>query len=110
MRVIMIAATTLCGRINPAPLGSVRDRRFLEKMRDSTDASLMGSGTLRRENPEMRGTAGLSKHRLRVFITQSGDIPVDGATAPAGLEVLHVDAVGEHPQQRCVALRFVSQA
>ncbi len=78
MRVIMIAATTLCGRISPAPLGSVYDRRLLEKMRDSTDASLMGSGTLRRENPEMRGTDGLSEKRLRAFITHSGDVPLEG--------------------------------
>lgn len=78
MKVIMIAATTLCGRISPAPLGSDLDRKLLESMRDRTDASLMGSGTLRKENPEMRGTGGISTSRLRSFITRNGDIPVQG--------------------------------
>jgi len=76
MKVIMIAATTLCGRISPAPLGSALDRRFLEQMRDETDASLMGSGTLRHADPEMRGTGGNLQQRLRAFITFSGDIPL----------------------------------
>ena len=78
MKVIMVAATTLCGRISPAPLGSVHDRQFLEKMRDETDASLMGSGTLRRQNPEMRGRKGVNKQRIRAFITLAADIPVAG--------------------------------
>ncbi|MFH1216075.1 MAG: RibD family protein [Pseudomonadota bacterium] len=74
----MIGAMTLCGRISPAPLGSPVDRRFLESMRDGTDASLMGSNTLRHGNPEMRGSdSGLSR-RLRAFITMSGDIPIEG--------------------------------
>lgn len=78
MKVIMIAAATLCGRISPAPLGSALDRRFLEQMRDETDASLMGSATLRHADPEMRGTGGILPQRLRAFITCSGDIPVQG--------------------------------
>ncbi|MCB2183691.1 MAG: RibD family protein [Desulfobulbaceae bacterium] len=78
MKVILIAAITLCGRISPAPLGSLLDRSFLEEMRDKTDASLMGNGTLRRENPEMRGTGHKGANRLRSFITLSGDIPVQG--------------------------------
>ncbi|MBU0965492.1 MAG: RibD family protein [Proteobacteria bacterium] len=89
MKVIMIAATTLCGRISPAPLGSELDRRFLERMRDETDASLMGSGTLRHADPEMRGTGGNLQQRLRAFITFSGDIPLQGkkvfASGPAPL-------------------------
>lgn len=78
MKVIMIAATTVCGRISPAPLGSELDRRFLEQMRDETDASLMGSATLRHADPEMRGTGENPPQRLRAFITLSGDIPAQG--------------------------------
>ena len=78
MRVILIAATTLCGRISPAPLGSALDRRFLEKMRDQTDASLMGSGTLRRDDPEMRGQSGVNPSRIRAFISHSGNISPEG--------------------------------
>jgi len=89
VKVIIIAAITLCGRISPAPLGSELDRRFLEQMRDETDASLMGSGTLRHADPEMRGTGGILPQRLRAFITCSGDIPVQGkkvfARGPAPL-------------------------
>ncbi|MBI5557807.1 MAG: RibD family protein [Deltaproteobacteria bacterium] len=76
VRVIMIAAITLCGRISPAPVGSGLDRRFLEKMRDESDASLMGCGTLRRDNPEMRGSGEGWRHRLRAFITASGHVPL----------------------------------
>lgn len=76
-KVIMIAAMTLCGRISPAPLGSAVDRRFLEAVRDKTDASLMGGNTLRHGDPEMRGSV-CGRHRLRALITMSGDIPVAG--------------------------------
>lgn len=78
MKVIMIAATTVCGRISPAPLGSELDRRFLEQMRDATDASLMGSATLRHADPEMRGADENRPLRLRAFITLSGNIPGQG--------------------------------
>ncbi len=78
MKIIMIAASTVCGRISPVPLGSDLDRRFLEEMRDNTDASLMGSGTLRRENPQMGGVDGVREGRLRAFITYSGMIPLHG--------------------------------
>lgn len=76
MRVIMIGATTICGRISPAGFGSSLDRALLEKLRDETDAGLMGAGTLRAEDPEMRGSgrAFLPK-RLRAIITRSGTIP-----------------------------------
>jgi len=33
MKVILIAAITLCGRISPATMGSPEDRRLLERMR-----------------------------------------------------------------------------
>ncbi|MFZ5765477.1 MAG: RibD family protein [Thermodesulfobacteriota bacterium] len=77
-KVIIIAAMTVCGRIGPALPGSASDRRFLETMRDATDASLMGANTLRRENPEMRGSGGGFGRRLRGVITLSGDLPLLG--------------------------------
>ncbi|MFZ5760188.1 MAG: RibD family protein [Thermodesulfobacteriota bacterium] len=77
-KVIIIAAMTLCGRIGPALPGSAADRRFLETMRDATDASLMGAGTLRQGNPEMRGRGGSCGRRLRGIITRSGDLPMAG--------------------------------
>lgn len=75
MKVTMIAATTLCGRISPAPLGSRQDRLLLEEMRDATGASLMGGGTLRQADPVMAGTTGVDPRRIRAFVTLSGDIP-----------------------------------
>jgi riboflavin biosynthesis pyrimidine reductase len=60
-------------------MGSIRDRKFLEKKRSETDASLMGAGTLRQSDPEMRCLDGiLPENRIRAIITYSGAIPVDG--------------------------------
>ncbi|HIJ90527.1 MAG: dihydrofolate reductase family protein [Desulfobulbaceae bacterium] len=79
MKVTIIAAGTICGRIGPGLTGSPVDRSFLEKMRAATDASLLGAETLRQGDPEMRGPEGrLLPKRIRGFITQSGDIPVAG--------------------------------
>ena len=76
MSVILIAATTICGRIGPISPGSATDRQFLEKMRDASGASLIGAGTLRMSDPEIRGTGEiLSPDRIRSVITGSGDIP-----------------------------------
>ena len=48
-------------------------------MRMTTDASLLGAGTLREGDPEMRGTGGIiPKNRIRAIITMSGKIPVKG--------------------------------
>jgi len=79
VKVTIIAASTICGRIGPGLTGSTIDRGFLEKMRSATDASLLGAETLRQGDPEMRGPGGcLLPRRIRAFITQSGDIPVAG--------------------------------
>lgn len=75
MKVFLIGAITVCGRIGPAGMGSGADRRLLERMRAETGAGLMGAGTLRVENPEMRGPAGrLPAGRIRAIITNSGEI------------------------------------
>jgi 2,5-diamino-6-(ribosylamino)-4(3H)-pyrimidinone 5'-phosphate reductase len=74
----IICVTSLCGRIGPGVIGSWADRVRLEQMRAQTDASLIGAGTLRAGDPEMRGPGGrLSPGRLRAVITGSGDIPVE---------------------------------
>jgi len=79
VKVTIIAASTICGRIGPGLTGSPIDRGFLEKMRAATDASLLGAETLRQGDPEMRGPEGLLlPERIRAFITQSGDIPLAG--------------------------------
>ena len=79
MKVTIIAASTICGRIGPGLTGSPIDRGLLEKMRAATDASLLGAETLRQGDPEMRGPGGhLLPQRIRAFITQSGDIPLAG--------------------------------
>ena len=39
MKVSMIAAASVCGRIGKGFKGGPEDRRFLEKMRAETDAS-----------------------------------------------------------------------
>lgn len=79
MKVYLIAAMTLCGRISPASMGSVEDRRFLEKMRQETGASLLGAGSLRQSDPEMRLAGGiLPPHRLRCVVSRSGRLPMDG--------------------------------
>lgn len=76
MRVFLIAAITLCGRISPAGMGSKFDRMRLEELRAKTDASLMGAETLRVDDAEMRGPGGrLDPQRLRAVITGSGRIP-----------------------------------
>jgi len=77
VKVILIGAMTICGRISPAGYGSLLDRRRLEETRDRTGASIMGANTLRTENPEMRGTNGtLDPDRIRAVISRSGLIPV----------------------------------
>lgn len=76
MKVIMIAAMTLCGRISPAIMGSGEDRKLLERSRAQTDASLLGASTLRAANPEMRGPGGVLLPRIRAIISATGDIPI----------------------------------
>jgi len=77
VKVILVGAATICGRISPVGYGSLLDRRRLEETRDKTQASIMGANTLRTENPEMRGTNGiLSPGRIRAIISRSGTIPV----------------------------------
>ena len=79
MRVVMIAASTVCGRISPAVMGSSLDRRRLEQARAATDASLMGAATLRRADPEMKAGSGpIADGRIRAIISDSGDVPVQG--------------------------------
>jgi len=76
LRVIVISAATICGRISPAGHGSILDRRRLEAARSETGASLMGAATLRTEDPEMRCMDGqLPEKRIRAVITGSGQIP-----------------------------------
>lgn len=75
----LIAATTLCGRISPVGFSSAEDRRHLESWRDRTDASLIGAGTLRDADPELRGSAGILRpDRIRAVISASGRIPFSG--------------------------------
>ncbi|WP_027357966.1 RibD family protein [Desulforegula conservatrix] len=72
----MIVASTICGRISPVGFASIKDRRLLESIRDQTDASIMGAGTLRDADPEMRCTGGrLPENRIRAFVSASGNIP-----------------------------------
>jgi len=79
VHVTIIAASTICGRIGPGLVGSPVDRRLLETMRATTDASLLGAATLRQGDPEMLGLDGhLPPQRIRAFITESGNIPVAG--------------------------------
>ncbi|WP_457572740.1 RibD family protein [Desulfolithobacter sp.] len=76
MLVSIICIATLDGRIAPAGFGSQEDRRFLEQMRAETDASLLGAGSLRESDPEMRGPGGvLDPARLRCLITSSTSLP-----------------------------------
>lgn len=76
MKVSLIAAMTLCGRISPGSMGSAEDRAWLEEMRAATDASLLGAATLREGEAEMRGPQGvLPLQRIRAVITASGELP-----------------------------------
>ncbi len=75
---IMMAAVTLDGRIEPTPLGSRQDRRLLEEMRLATGAGLMGAGTLRRADPVMAGPGDAPPPgRLRCIVTASGALPAE---------------------------------
>lgn len=77
-KTILIAALSLCGQLGPKGFAGNEDRRFLEYMRDQTDASVIGAGTLRDENPEFRGTGGkLHPGRLRAIVSQSCELPTD---------------------------------
>lgn len=79
MKVFLICITTACGRIAPGNIGSPKDRRHLEAIRMMTDASLLGAGTLREGDPEMRGAGGIIPNkRIRAVITMSGKIPLKG--------------------------------
>ena len=79
MLATIIVASTICGRIGPGLTGSPVDRRLLENMRETTDASLLGAETLRLGDPEMLGLEGrFLPNRIRALITESGDIPVVG--------------------------------
>jgi len=79
MKVAMIAACSLDGKITPGPVGSVEDRRFLEEMRLETDASIIGAGTLRSDDPEMLGPNGqMLDNRMRAIISSTGNISFNG--------------------------------
>lgn len=79
MQVVMIAASTVCGRISPAVMGSSLDRRRLEQARAATDASLMGAATLRRDDPEMKTCCSPdADKRIRAIVSGSGQVPVQG--------------------------------
>jgi riboflavin biosynthesis pyrimidine reductase len=100
LRVIIVAAMTICGRISPAGIGSHEDRQLLEQLRDETDASLIGASTLREADPEMRGGGGrLAERRLRAVISGSGNVPVEGKNlfsfAPRPI-LFTSDAASEH--------------
>lgn len=77
MRVIIISVMTVCGKITPVSgLGSPLDRQYLGLMRELTSCSLIGAGTLREGNPEMRIRDGtIPRNRIRAIITLSGNIP-----------------------------------
>ncbi len=76
MKASIICIQTLCGKITPVGFGSQKDRRFLEKMRDETDATLLGATSLRVGDPEFRGTDGkIPQGRIRAIVSGSGDIP-----------------------------------
>jgi len=78
MKVYIIAAATVCGRIGPGLISTPSDRRHLEAWRERTDASLKVASTLRDGEPEMRcGNGQLPLRRMRCIITQSGEIPVN---------------------------------
>ena len=77
MKVSIIAASTLCGRIGPGFKGGPEDRAFLEEMRERTQASLIGAGTFRLGDCEMRGRGGcIIDGRIRAIVSGSGNIPL----------------------------------
>ncbi len=74
----IICVTTLCGRIEPSGIGSPLDRARLEEARINTGASLLGAGSLRKSDPEMRGPGGMiPETRIRALITETGEIPTE---------------------------------
>ena len=77
MKISIICASTVCGRIEPTGLGSSHDRKWLEEMRERTGASLLGASSLRHSNPEMRCPQGIiPPDRLRAVISSSGRVRV----------------------------------
>lgn len=79
MKVILVAAVTICGRLSTGGQASTPDRHRLEDLRDKTQASIMGANTLRLDNPEMRGiNRSFPPDRIRAIISQSGSVPTAG--------------------------------
>ena len=79
VKVTLICAATACGRIAPVPVAGPADRARLEAARRRTDASLVGAGTVRAADPEMRCPGGvLPGERMRAIVTASGDIHPEG--------------------------------
>lgn len=75
IRAILVAAMTVDGSIGPMPLGSVQDRRLLQRLRAETDASIIGAGTARSDDPELALADGvLPEGRERIVVSSSGDI------------------------------------
>ncbi len=78
MKTFIICIQTLCGKITPVGFGSKEDRRFLERWREFTHATLLGAGSLRAGDPEFRDTSGrIPEKRIRAIITMSGRLPLE---------------------------------
>ncbi|MEW6429468.1 MAG: dihydrofolate reductase family protein [Thermodesulfobacteriota bacterium] len=75
LRTLLVAAMTLDGSIGPMPLGSAQDRRLLLRLRAESDASIIGAGTVRNDDPELALDGGeLPGTRLRAVVSMSGNL------------------------------------
>ncbi len=105
----MMAAVTLDGRIEPAPLGSRQDRDLLEAMRRATGAGILGAGSLRRADPVMAGPGGrIPGTRLRCVVTASGDLPADRRLFTRGPRPVIFTTAAAAPGLRSLAATVVT--
>lgn len=91
--VLLNAAVSLDGKLAPSSrrrvrLGSARDRARMDRLRASSDAILIGGGTLRSEDPPLqvrsaplrrrRVRDGKSEQLLQIVVSASLDLPLGG--------------------------------
>lgn len=104
--VTIVCATSLDGKLSTASRDPVRftsreDRARLHALEDSSDAILVGAGTIRAEDPPLLPTAGrraarvacgLAPAPLRAIVTGSLELPLGRALSEARESPVHVFA------------------
>ena len=118
--VLVNAAVSVDGKLAPASrrrvrLGSDRDRARMDRLRFSSDAILIGAGTLRAEDPPLqvksrvlrrrRIREGRPEHLLEIVLSRSLDLPRGSRFFKEPARPRLIVAPGSVPRARLAALR-----